>query len=186
MNRNLKDLNPIVESKTIEWLEACKNVGLDILVTNTYRSMHEQSKLYNKGRTTPGNIVTYAKAGYSYHQHRLAVDFCPMLGGECAWNRTDLFTQAGEIAKSLGFEWGGDWKNKDMPHIQMTFGLSIQDLLHGKKPPREVKHWADGLYKFYNEHIGEMKEKRFDDPLTRAENLALKVSEYKKLHNMED
>jgi len=173
MNRNLKDLNPIVEAKTIEWLEACKNAGLDILVTNTYRDMHEQTKLYNQGRTAPGNIVTYAKAGYSYHQHRLAVDFCPMLGGECAWNRTDLFTQAGEIAKEIGFEWAGDWKYKDMPHIQMTFGLSLQDLLHGAKPPREVTHWADKPHAYLLENYLDSLEKRYDDKITRGEIFSL-------------
>jgi len=41
-------------------------------------------------------------------------------------------------------------------------------------------HWAEGLYTEYNQNIGTMHEKRFDDPLTRGEYLALRVSEYKK------
>lgn len=31
------------------------------------------------------------------------------------------------IGKSLGFEWGGDWKGfKDKPHSQMLFGKSLK------------------------------------------------------------
>uniref|UniRef100_UPI0030F5E7DE M15 family metallopeptidase n=1 Tax=Paenibacillus sp. FSL R10-2748 TaxID=2954658 RepID=UPI0030F5E7DE len=40
-----------------------------------------------------------------------------------------------EEAKKLGLEWGGDWRSfKDMPHFQMTFGLSTADFRAGKCP----------------------------------------------------
>ncbi len=40
-----------------------------------------------------------------------------------------------EIAKDLGFSWGGDFTRfKDYPHLQMDFGLSIRDLQRGKRP----------------------------------------------------
>lgn len=33
-----------------------------------------------------------------------------------------------EIGKKLGFSWGGNWKSlKDYPHLEMIFGLSIDD-----------------------------------------------------------
>ncbi|MNL16566.1 Peptidoglycan L-alanyl-D-glutamate endopeptidase CwlK precursor [compost metagenome] len=39
------------------------------------------------------------------------------------------------IAKALGFEWGGDWETfVDNPHLQIAYGYSINDLLHGKRP----------------------------------------------------
>jgi peptidoglycan LD-endopeptidase CwlK len=40
-----------------------------------------------------------------------------------------------EMAKALGFEWGGDWAQfKDYPHLQMNFGLTLADLQNGKRP----------------------------------------------------
>jgi peptidoglycan L-alanyl-D-glutamate endopeptidase CwlK len=43
--------------------------------------------------------------------------------GEADW------TEAVEIAKELGFSWGGDWPGfKDYPHLEMTFGLSLEEL----------------------------------------------------------
>ncbi len=42
------------------------------------------------------------------------------------------------IAKELGFEWGGDWDHfKDYPHLEMRFGLTINELKRGKRPPDE-------------------------------------------------
>jgi hypothetical protein len=32
------------------------------------------------------------------------------------------------IGKKSGFEWGGDWKKKDKPHFQMTFGKTTAEL----------------------------------------------------------
>ncbi|MNW55605.1 Peptidoglycan L-alanyl-D-glutamate endopeptidase CwlK precursor [compost metagenome] len=40
-----------------------------------------------------------------------------------------------EIAKSLGFDWGGDWRSfKDMPHFEMCFGLTTAQYRAGKQP----------------------------------------------------
>lgn len=140
MSRYIEDLNPIVKEKAKEWLSLCKKNGLDLIIIQTTRTISEQNSLYAKGRTTSGSIITNAKGGYSYHNYALALDFCPLVNGKCAWDRTDLFTKAGQLAKQIGFEWGGDFKSiKDMPHIQMTFGLSISDLLNGKKPPIKLE-----------------------------------------------
>ena len=37
-----------------------------------------------------------------------------------------------KIAKSSGFEWGGDWNKpkQDTPHFQITFGYSVEQLLN--------------------------------------------------------
>jgi peptidoglycan L-alanyl-D-glutamate endopeptidase CwlK len=49
------------------------------------------------------------------------------------------WAKAAELGKSVGLEWGGDWKGfKDMPHFQYTGGLSLaecQGLAHGGLPP---------------------------------------------------
>jgi peptidoglycan L-alanyl-D-glutamate endopeptidase CwlK len=61
-----------------------------------------------------------------------------------------------EIAKNLGFEWGGDWaKFKDYPHLQMSFGLTINDLQNGVLPSKNGVPanlaMKDKIYKFFKE-----------------------------------
>ena len=94
--------------------------------------MAEQTELYAKGRTTPGQIVTNAKAGESYHNYGLALDVVEIDDGIAVWD-TD-WSGISEIGKRNGFEWGGDWTTPDKPHFQMTSGLSIADLKSGKRP----------------------------------------------------
>lgn len=40
------------------------------------------------------------------------------------------------LGKSKGFEWGGDWKFKDMPHFENMFGNSLKVL---RKLPKDKK-----------------------------------------------
>lgn len=117
------------------------------MVTETLRTKEEQDELYAQGRTKPGKIVTNAKGGDSFHNYGLAFDIALIDRGKLNWNTgadindndiTDFF-EIGEIGEKLGLEWGGRWKFKDMPHFQLTFGLSLADLKAGKKPPEDVK-----------------------------------------------
>ncbi len=132
----LSQLHPTVAEMGHRWLDALSNIGIEVLLTSGYRSNQEQTKLYAQGRTTPGPIVTFAKAGQSYHNWRLAFDFVPVgPKGEAQWSGD--FELPARIAKQIGFEWGGSWgkPKTDKPHLQYTFGLSIQDLQRGKRPP---------------------------------------------------
>lgn len=45
--------------------------------TSGYRSFAEQTKLYNQGRRTEGDIVTRSKPGLSFHNYGLASDWWP-------------------------------------------------------------------------------------------------------------
>lgn len=89
--------------------------------------------------------MTNAKAGESLHNYGLAIDFALRLkDGSVIWDmeydgngngKTD-WMEVVEIAKDLGFQWGGDWANfPDYPHLQIDFGLSIRDLKRGKLLP---------------------------------------------------
>ena len=87
---------------------------------------------------TEGDIVTNAKAGESLHNYGLAIDFALRLkDGSVIWdmeydgngNGKADWMEVVEIAKDLGFQWGGDWANfPDYPHLQIDFGLTIRDL----------------------------------------------------------
>lgn len=136
----LRGLHPQVAAATRKLIELAYKEGIYVLIAQGYRSKEEQDELYKIGRT-PGDKrkpVTNARGGYSYHNYGLAVDYCLLTpdGKQAIWKVDDKWRRVAQIAKTLGFEWGGDWKSfPDYPHLQMTFGLSIKDLLAGKHPP---------------------------------------------------
>ena len=137
-------LNPLVKEKTNQLIQQAAKIGITVIITDDFRSSKDQDQLYEKGRTVSGNIVTNAKGGESYHNYGLAVDFALKTPtGDVIWDmeydgnkngRSDWY-EVVDLAKALGFSWGGDWAQfKDYPHLQMDFGLSINDLQNGEKP----------------------------------------------------
>jgi peptidoglycan LD-endopeptidase CwlK len=138
-DKKLVNVHPTVREKAIELIKRAYAQGINVLITQGFRSIAEQNELYAQGRTKPGKIVTNAKGGYSYHNFGLAFDIVIQnADGSLCWNTGDKRWQTvGAIDKSLGLEWGGDWHSfPDYPHFQLTFGLSLADLRSGKRPPQ--------------------------------------------------
>ena len=128
-SRKTEDLNPKVADLCRQFIAKCGAQGIDVIITSTYRDAESQNALYAQGRTTPGKKVTNAKAGQSYHNFKVAFDFCPIVAGKAQWNDTDTFTKCGEIAESLGLEWAGRWKSfKELAHVQYTDGKTLEQL----------------------------------------------------------
>ena len=129
-SRKLSDLHPDVQPLAQKFLDKCAAENIDILVTCTYRSPKEQNILYAQGRTTPGKIVTNAKAGQSNHNHEIggfpaskALDVVPLRGGKPVWGTKgddlNLWMRIGEIGESVGLEWAGRWKRmREFPHLE--------------------------------------------------------------------
>jgi peptidoglycan LD-endopeptidase CwlK len=69
------ELHPIVAENVEILIEKTAEKKMKILMTDDYRSYEEQDKLYDKGRRTPGKVVTHAEGGESFHNFGLAVDF---------------------------------------------------------------------------------------------------------------
>lgn len=136
----LKGVHPVVAAKARQLIEQAYKEGINVIITQGLRTIEEQNELYAQGRTKLGKIVTNAKGGDSYHNYGLAIDFALMNpDGSISWNVDEKWKRVAQIGKSLGFEWGGDWKDfKDYPHFQYTFGLSLADLRAGKRPPQQV------------------------------------------------
>jgi peptidoglycan L-alanyl-D-glutamate endopeptidase CwlK len=132
-SRNLDDLLPQVKIKVEQFIQACKDKGIDILITSTYRDMESQDALYEQGRTTQGRIVTNARGGDSYHNWRCAVDVVPIIGGKPDWDGSHpAWQQIGEIGEECGLEWAGRWKSfKELAHFQYTNGLTLAQLKEG-------------------------------------------------------
>lgn len=138
-------LHPIVASKQEQLVSLARKKGIRIIITEGYRSEERQEELYQQGRTTDGQIVTSARGGESYHNYGLAIDFAIRVSDDkVIWdmeydgngNGKSDWLEIVDIAKELGFEWGGDWVNfPDYPHLQYDFGYSIAELKRGKRPP---------------------------------------------------
>ena len=134
-SRSLNDLLPQVRSRVQRFLDAAKAQGIDLLVTSTYRDNASQAALYAQGRTTPGKIVTNAKPGQSWHNHKCAVDVVPIRNGKPVWDAKDpIWQTVGQLGKAAGLEWAGDWKRfRELAHFQYTGGLTLAQLQAGAK-----------------------------------------------------
>ncbi|MBY0014038.1 M15 family metallopeptidase [Paenibacillus typhae] len=159
----LKGLHPAVSAAADKLIERCYTCGVPILITQGLRTFTEQDRLYAQGRTAAGSIVTNAKGGYSYHNYGLAVDFALLLpdGSDASWDMKRDGDHDGaadwhevvQQAKALGFEWGGDWSSfKDYPHFQLSFGLTIVNLLAGARPAPSA---VEAVYKLINREEGQ-------------------------------
>lgn len=133
-SRKIEDLLPGVDKLCRAFIAGCREQGIDVIITSTYRDGASQDALYAQGRTKAGPIVTNAKAGQSFHNYRCAFDFVPIANGKADWNNIITFGKCGRVAKALGLEWAGDWtKFKELAHCQYTGGLSLADLQAGKR-----------------------------------------------------
>lgn len=143
--KNIGDSHTVVKAAALELIKFAYKEGIYVQISEGYRSNARQTALYNQGRTTEGSIVTNAKAGHSYHNFGLAVDYFIVSddGSKALWDVNAKWKRAAAIAKSLGFAWGGDWTSfKDYPHLEMTGGLSLAQLRAGKKPNLKAKSSA--------------------------------------------
>lgn len=107
-----------------------------VLVQGT-RTFPEQEALYAQGRTNKKlPKVTNAKAGQSYHNYGLAVDFCLQLNGkDISWDTVKDWDGDGvpdwnevvRIFESYGFFWGKAFN--DLPHLEKRFGIHWKEML---------------------------------------------------------
>ena len=128
-SKNLDLLHPYVKNLVLKFLDEVKKSSLlkdcKINITQTLRSIEYQNSLYAQGRTTKGGIVTNSKGGSSMHNYGIAVDFAVIKNGVYLTDMKEedhpYYNECGKIAKSIGFFWGGDFKNiHDTGHIQYT------------------------------------------------------------------
>lgn len=120
--------------------------GVPYFATSGLRTHEEQAGLYALGRTkanvdaTPakplGNVVTNAKAGQSFHNFGIAMDWAfdkdqTREGLQPDWSPEAYKALGEEVAKIPVLEWGGLWQFKDYPHVQLKIskvGLELLDL----------------------------------------------------------
>ncbi|MBA3487260.1 MAG: M15 family metallopeptidase [Lysobacter sp.] len=93
--------------------------GITVNIISGLRSFQEQGALYAQGRTSPGNIVTNARAGHSVHNFGLAFDV-GIFEGSRFLGESPQYKAVGALGLELGLEWGGNWRTiVDEPHFQL-------------------------------------------------------------------
>ena len=92
------------------------------VVTDARRTMKEQQAIYAQGRTTPGKVVSNARAGSSAHNYGLAADIAPLkLNSKLIdWNADkDIWQAMAGIAKEMGLIPGFYFRTIfDAPHVE--------------------------------------------------------------------
>ena len=132
-SRKIEDLDPRLQPLAQRHRDLCAKEGIDLLITCTFRDDSEQDALWKIGRSGDKRPkVTWVRRGsHNIRDARgnpasTAYDVVPLRNGKCVWGTTGadlaLWNRIGALAKSLGLEWGGDWKVRDYPHCQLPGG----------------------------------------------------------------
>jgi peptidoglycan L-alanyl-D-glutamate endopeptidase CwlK len=117
----LAKINPILAEKIRTLIRRAKErYGETLVIAEGLRSRETQARYYAQGRTTPGRIITYKKPGTSTHETGNAVDLVFVKNGKLSWAETNRWEIIGKLAAEIGgLEWGGNWKFKDRPHVEL-------------------------------------------------------------------
>lgn len=135
-------LHPAIRQEVIDTITALETAkfpaNISVRIVQGLRTFAEQQALYEQGRTNPGNRVTNSKAGQSYHNYGLAIDFALIIDGKLSWDIKKDSDRDGEADwmevvdsfEALNYTWGGRFHSiKDNPHLEKTFGMNWRAML---------------------------------------------------------
>ena len=113
--------------------EAIATSPFDFMVTQGLRTAKYQNELYQQGRTKRGLKVTNADGYIKKSNHQMktdgygyAIDFVILNGKVLDWDTESKYEAVAKHILDTGhklgvnLEWGGKWKFKDYPHIQIA------------------------------------------------------------------
>jgi hypothetical protein len=103
--------------------EAWRSSKRSYWVVEGHRSYKRSDELFEQGRTKPGPVVTNAKAGQSAHNFGIAADlvrdsYLDRAGVQPDY-RPESYELLGVLCPKHGLVWGGSWRFKDLPHVQL-------------------------------------------------------------------
>jgi len=122
-------------------VDTAGNMGIAVMIFETYRSQERQQELFNAGATKLRTV--------GVHQFGLACDIVRVVGGEPSWKGD--FSFLGQLARSSGLIWGGDWGEPsikhsfvDSVHVQRCTVARQGELFAGNfYPDNEYNPYAD-------------------------------------------
>lgn len=144
--------HPVIREDMTAALNECNAalpVNVHITWYETLRSFARTDDLYKLGRTAVnpngrtknkpfGDIVSWAKAGSSWHNWGLAGDIQMFTNGKLDMVVGPNWMFVVSIMKKHGFTWGGDFPEKpvdktDPPHFEKKYGQTLSGLLALRK-----------------------------------------------------
>ena len=133
--KKVEKLHPKIRCSVRDFInDSERELGIKLIIVQGLRTYEEQNKLYAKGRTASGSIVTKAKGGQSNHNFGVAIDVFPLHEDGKLHMADDkknirLLKKVAPIGKRHGFKWGGDWTSfKDYPHFENMYGKTLSQL----------------------------------------------------------
>lgn len=119
-NRNWKKMNSGFVQRLLRVFKVMKDEhGYEMILLEGYRSPQRQNRLLGKGKH-----VTKAGGYRSYHQFGLAADAAFLRNGKIFITEKDPWAMRGyklygQVAKQHGLVWGGDWRMRDLGHVEL-------------------------------------------------------------------
>ena len=139
-NRNPSLLHPLLRKALWVMQPILQAEGYPFGIFEGFRSPERQAKLYARGRTSPGRIITRAKAWESYHQYGLAADMVALPEGKWSWSVPQAWW---DRLHALGREHGLEALSFEQPHLQLA-NLKLSDLKKGVLPEGDAI-WANNI-----------------------------------------
>jgi hypothetical protein len=99
-------LEPTTRKLVGSIVSAAQQMGIEVMIYETYRSQDRQRELFNNGATKLRVV--------GVHHYGLACDIVRVVAGEPCWKGD--FSFLGQLAHSSGLVWGGDWGAPDIKH----------------------------------------------------------------------
>lgn len=104
--RDLALLEPITRAAVLNIIAEAKSDGIELSVTETYRSAERQVLLFNQGATKLREV--------GVHHYGLACDFCKLIEGKPSWAGDWSFLR--DLAEKHGLISGLDWGEPSVRH----------------------------------------------------------------------
>jgi peptidoglycan L-alanyl-D-glutamate endopeptidase CwlK len=139
LHRDIESLAPEAQEKARAFLGELDAEKIRYCVIETVRTLLVQKAYYAQGRKPLEEINTLRRAAGlweigpeegkriitwtldSRHLTGMALDLVPVdIDDSIMWNAPfETWEKIGSIGEKNGFEWGGRWKERDLPHFEV-------------------------------------------------------------------
>jgi hypothetical protein len=134
-------LEPTTRKLIESVISAAQQMGIAIMIYETYRSQGRQQELFNQGATKLRAV--------GVHHYGLACDIVRVVSGEPSWKGD--FSFLGQLAQSSGLIWGGDWGAPDIKHSFID-SVHVQRCTVARQGDLFAGAWyPDDVYNPYND-----------------------------------
>jgi hypothetical protein len=99
-------LEPMTRRLVAGLVASAHQMGIEVMIYETYRSQNRQQALFENGASKLRTV--------GVHHYGLACDIVRVVSGEPSWKGD--FSFLGQLARSSGLIWGGDWGEPSIKH----------------------------------------------------------------------